>query len=94
MKHILPCLVLCLSLLLLSRSESVNHSGIKSDTIPIYDLKGNHVKDTVIFYDPQKPAISKQGTYLTIASDSIDTLHIYDKKGNFIKDSVIHTNEK
>ena len=57
-----------------------NSDTVKMDTVPIYDLNGNVLRDTLIHHVESSVSVSKP---------KMDTVPIYDLKGNHVGDTLI-----
>ena len=96
MNSFLISLMLCVTVIIFScQNKNVLNQSVstdKRDTVPLYDLKGNHVGDTVIIEKKDnniKPSSIVQSSYLVN-----DTMKIYDSKGNHIRDTIINGHSK
>jgi len=57
-----------------------NPEAERMDTVPIYDLNGNVLRDTLIHHVESSVSVSKP---------KMDTVPIYDLKGNHVDDTLI-----
>ena len=72
----IPFLFLIAVSLQACNSSTEKNSTVKMDTVPLYDLQGNKVRDTLI----RSQASS---------APKMDTVPIYDLKGNKVRDTLI-----